>query len=168
MSKVFLPAAIAGIVAAAVSYGTAKWSKPPQQLVTIAAPQIGWASLDASPAKARRIAQTTWPEMEQAEIDAMVAVLKKKPERRSFTVFCIDDAKCADLALNLENVFESSHWQVEVRNAPMLPNGIVVSSTEMADLFNGATHDRFGAVVDGQKNAPGEYIAIGHRVQGPK
>lgn len=86
----------------------------------------------------------------------------KAHEPLTVTIFCINE-RCEDLALNLDNAFESAHWKSEVLNGSMIPPGIVCSKQLICDIFNGVTNNRYGARVDAQHNAPGDYIAIGYR-----
>lgn len=166
MSRFFVPAIVAGVVAAGVSYGVARWTKPPQQLVSVNAPTIGWGSLDANPAKARRIAQTTWPEMEQAEVDALTAVAREVGG--SVVIFCHDEAKCGDLALNLDNAFESAHWASRVKIFANVPPGVEASTPALAAMLNAATGGRFDVGVDLEHNATGDYVTIGPRKEPAK
>lgn len=80
-----------------------------------------------SPAKAKRLAATLWPELSQREVDDVTAKAKSAG-KGSIKIFCIDEVKCGDLASSLENAFESARWTVEVRyTSGMIPPGMMAS-----------------------------------------
>lgn len=115
-----------------------------------------------SQAKAERAAKTIWPALQQSEVDALTAALKAAKASLDVTVFCYDDAKCEDLALSLENAFESAHWKIEVRNSPMAPAGMLTSSPALLAMLRAKTS--LQVELDAGKNVgPGEYIVIGAR-----
>lgn len=160
----FITSAIAGVVAVAASYGTVYFTRPPQ-VVTI---NSSLSRTEITPAKARHIAATTWPEMEQREIDALTAAMKKAPhDGTSIQIFCHDESKCGDLALNLDNAFESAHWASSMHIFPNLPAGIAASSKELAAVLNAATGGRLDVTVDPERGIPGDYVAIGVRRKVP-
>lgn len=157
MKQHIVPSIVASVVACGAAVGFLHFVEPKYQ-VTVKSEQAG----PVSPAKAARIAKTTWPELEQGQIDALTAKLgtiSKVP----VTIVCVEDAKCGDLALNLENAFESANWEVASINSPMVPAGAISSSRELVDALN-ATAPDLKATLDPAKNVgPGEYIAIGAR-----
>lgn len=133
----------------------------PPQVINVRAT----APADVSPAKARLIAATTWPEMEQGEVDALTAAAK--PIGGTVMIFCHEEAKCGDLALNLDNAFESAHWTSSVHMFQNLPGGMAASSKELAAMLNAATGGRFDVGVDPVRGIPGDYVAIGARRKVP-
>jgi hypothetical protein len=154
-----LVAALAGALA---GFGTTHFTRPPAVTTIVAAPMSGASNL-MSDAKVRRIEATTWPEMTQKQVDA-VTVGAKQIGQKTVTVFCYDDAKCSDLALNLENAFETAHWKVDVKNSTMLPKGITASSKELVDMLNGATAKAYDIVRDADYSGAGdEYVTIGEK-----
>lgn len=156
-----ITAVAAGVLAAILSVGAAQKLIRSPQVVNVHAT----VPADASPAKARLLAATTWPEMEQREVDALTAAAK--PTGGTVMIFCHEEAKCGDLALNLDNAFESAHWASSVHMFANLPPGMVASSKEMAAMLNAATGGRFDVGVDPDRGIPGDYVAIGARRKAP-
>jgi len=113
-----------------------------------------------SAAKAQRLAKTVWPELNQAEVDGLTAKLKEWGPGH-VTIFCIEESKCGDLSLSLENAFESAHWITNTMNSPMVPPGIISSSTDLVLMLNASTDLRVTLDRDNKNTGPGEYIAIG-------
>jgi hypothetical protein len=164
MKQHVIPAAVAAIVAAVVS-GVAYRQAPDLRGTIMQAPAPGLSfgeSTMVSDAKARLNAARQWPEMTQQEVDDLTARLKKIGEGRPVTIYCIN-ARCEDLALNLDNAFESARWKSEVLNGVMIPPGIACSSKDVCDAFNAATGGRYAARLDAPGNAQGDYVAIGFR-----
>lgn len=158
MKQHVIPSIVASVIATLVAVGAERATRPPQvtQIVTAPAGPV-------SPAKAVRLAKTVWPELEQRQIDGLtkgLGTIKQVP----VTIFCIDDAKCGDMVLNLDNALESAHWETSLQNSTMVPPGVRASSQDLVDWLN-AFAPQLGAVLDvDNKNAgPGEYIAIGAR-----
>lgn len=116
-----------------------------------------------SAAKARLNAKTIWPALSQREVDDITARAKAQG-KNSLNIFCYDDAKCGELALGLENAFESAHWTVSVRFTPaMIPPGFQASPKVIKTL---ATIDPgFGLSEDPEPEAV-ESISIGEKPQG--
>lgn len=88
-------------------------------------------------------ARQSWSELDQAEVDALAAKLKTfAPERRKpVQIICRDRSECGDLALDLENAFETAKWEVAVV-APFTADavsGIEVSDAAVASAIGGAT-----------------------------
>ena len=156
MREHLIPSIIASVVACGVALGFVHLTGPKQVTTVVNAPAGA-----ISPAKAQRLAKTVWPELTQAEIDALTLKLKDKPGQ--VTIFCLEDSKCGDLALNLENAFESAHWTTAVANSPMVPPGIISSSADLVVMLNAATGLSVKLDRDNKNAGPGEYIAIGAR-----
>jgi hypothetical protein len=156
MREHVIPSIVASLVAVAASVGYLSVTRAPVVTRVVTAP-----AGTVSPAKAQRMARTIWPELSQAEIDDLTTKLKDKPGE--VTIFCLEDSKCGDLALNLENAFESAHWKTTVQNSPMVPPGIISSSSDLVLMLNGSTDLRVTLDRDNKNAGPGEYIAIGAR-----
>lgn len=154
MREHIIPSIVASCVAVAASVGFVSVTRAPVVTHVITAP-----AGPVSPAKAARLAKTVWPELEQAKIDALTARLKDKPGQ--VTIFCLEDSKCGDLALNLENAFESAHWTTSVLNSPMIPPGIISSSADLAAVLAETTDLSVKLDTENKNAGPGEYIAIG-------
>jgi hypothetical protein len=109
-----------------------------------------------------RLAATTWPGLEQSEIDALTVALKDIP-KVPVMIFCQNDALCGDMQMDFENAFESAKWDVKTE-APILDGtvGIATSSAALRDAINAATKGRL-TVGEIQKNAPYEALVIGRR-----
>lgn len=129
-------AAVSAVVAIAVAR-LAQPSPPQRQPVAIV------ANHTATDKTIRRLAATTWGDMQQVEIDKLTALLKTTEPKLSVIIFCADDSKCGDLALDMENAFESAKWPV-VQERPLADAtvGIGTSSPEIARLFRLATDGR--------------------------
>lgn len=157
MNRHIVPSIVASVVSCGAALGFLHFAEPKYR-VNVQSAQAG----AVSPAKAARIAKTTWPELNQGQIDALTAKLgsiAKVP----VTIVCVEDAKCGDLALNLENAFESAHWEVVSITSPMVPAGVIVSSEALRAVLN-ANAPQIDARLDTAPNAgPGDYIAIGAR-----
>lgn len=96
--------------------------------------------------QADRLAAAKWEELEQSAVDAITAALGKL-DKRPVTIFCKDKADCGDLALDLENAFESAHWIVDVQQ-PLLDEtkGIGCSDVAVAELIAKATGLRVSVI----------------------
>lgn len=114
-----------------------------------------------TPAQLHR-AKRRWPEMTQQEIDGLTVLLKNMADPVPVMIVC-KDALCEDLALNLDNAFESARWKSDVMLGTSfgVPEGVRGSSRWLVDLFNAATGGRYGAKIDEPKSADGEYLLIG-------
>lgn len=132
-------ALIAAIVALGTSAAFQKYGPAPKpQLVTVqqSGGELGQTTL-------ARLSRDVWPEIAQSEVDRLSNLLDQVPKgaRRAVTIFCQDDAKCGDLALNLENAFETARWTVERKTVP-LPDGasgVGVNDGAMAGTIGTAT-----------------------------
>lgn len=156
MREHLIPSIVASVIACVAALGFSQISKPIQVTHVITAPAGA-----TSPAKAQRLAKTVWPELSQSEIDSLTVKLKGKLGQ--VTIFCIDDARCGDLASNLENAFESAHWETAVTNSAMVPPGIISSSADLVVMLNASTGLSVKLDRDNKNAGPGEYIAIGAR-----
>lgn len=156
MRQHLIPSLVASLVASAAAVGFVHVTRAPEVTHIVTAPAGA-----VSPDKAARIAKTTWPELAQRQVDAVTAAVKDT--KGNVTIFCVDDAKCGDIALNLDNAFETAHWDSQVQNSPMVPPGVLTSSKALADVLN-AVEPALSVKVDTANNAgPGDYIAIGAR-----
>jgi hypothetical protein len=156
MRQHLIPSLVASVIASCAAVGFVHVTRAPEVTHIVTAPAGA-----VSPAKAAHLAKTVWPELTQAQVDALTAAVKGN--KGKVTIFCIDDAKCGDIALNLDNAFESAHWESLVRNSPMVPPGVLTSSKALADVLN-AVEPSLAVRVDSVSNAgPGDYIAIGAR-----
>lgn len=92
--------------------------------------------------KARQ--RTVWAALDQSEVDAITAGLKEIPDgmRRPIQIVCGDRGECGELALDLENAFESAKWTVNVV-APVfaddLRGRVLVSDPVVAGVLSKAT-----------------------------
>lgn len=156
MRQHVIPSIVASVVACAAALGFSQVTKPIQVTHVVTAPAGA-----VSPAKAARLAKTVWPELPQGQIDVLTTKLKDHPGQ--VTIFCLEDDKCGDLALNLENAFESAHWTTFVKNSPMVPPGIISSSAELVVMLNASTDLTVTLDRENKNTGPGDYIAIGAR-----
>lgn len=157
MKQHIVPSIVASVVSCGAALGFLHFAEPKYR-VNVQTAQAG----AVSPAKAARIAKTTWPELEQGQIDALTAKLGSVA-KVPVTIVCVEDAKCGDLALNLENALESAHWQVASITSPMVPAGVWASSKDLVDLLNAKAPDLKVRLDTAPNAGPGEYIAIGAR-----
>lgn len=157
MNRHIVPSVVATVISCVAALGVVRYgpTKPPVVVQTSQAGSI-------SPAKAARLAKTVWPELEQRQIDAItkgLGTIDKVP----VTIVCVEDAKCGDLALNIENALESAHWETAMVNSAMVPAGVWSSSKDLVAALN-AFAPQLGVKLDTAPNAgPGDYIAIGAR-----
>lgn len=90
-----------------------------------------------------RLAADQWPEIEQREVDALTDALKAVPREagRDVTIFCHSDTRCGDLALNLENSFESARWTVARKLIPLADDhrGLLVNDEAVRGVLASAT-----------------------------
>ena len=156
MREHVIPSIVASVVAvtAVIGYDQVVKHKPVTVVTFTTAKPI-------TDRKAALVAKTTWPEMDQANIDKLTAAVKDLPGEHRVTIFCIEESKCGDLSLNLDNAFESAHWQSDVQDYPMIGPGISSSSQPLVDALNAS-----GLVVHFDENVRtihGAAIAIGTR-----
>ena len=125
MKEHIIPSIVASIVACGVAVGTvAVWHKPVSVVSYM-------ASKPMTARKALIVAKTVWPEMDQSDIDKLTVAVKDLPGDHRVTIFCIEETKCGEFALNLDNAFESAHWQSDIVDYSMIGPGITASSKEL-------------------------------------
>lgn len=113
-----------------------------------------------TPAQERRKAETTWSELPQKTVDDITAKAKAAGAG-TVRIFCFDEAKCGDLASNLENAFESARWKVDVRyTASMIPPGFLASDKVLQLL--GSIDKSYGVSRDPEPDTV-ETITIGEK-----
>lgn len=119
-----------------------------------------------TPAQQRRFL-LKWAEMPQAEINTLTAAMMARDPKGIVHVIC-KDPMCEDLALNIDNAFESAKWKSDLMIGTQfgVPDGVTASDRWLADLFNHATNGRYAARVDDQRSAPGTYLLIGPKPRG--
>lgn len=133
-----------------------------------APPQVVVASPQVTQAQAERLARKSWGSLSQGEINAITAEVNKGKPGQKITLICAQDAWCGDVASDLENAFESAHWQTNVSySAVSTPSGWLASSQGLANIINDATGGRFAVRPDpgrpvGADDLP-DYIAIGQK-----
>jgi hypothetical protein len=158
MKEHIIPSIIASLVASGAAVGAVHMLHKPVI--------VNAHVTDAKPltdAKAAQLAKSVWPEMEQANIDKLTELVKAFPgSDHRVTIYCVEDTKCGDLALNLDNVFESAHWKSDIIDYPMIPPGLLTGS---ADLLIAMKQAGFPDVkLDPAVRAvSGDAIAIGNR-----
>jgi hypothetical protein len=138
-AQVFLFSAVASAGVAWVAHYA--WSTAP----VVINPTGTVTTLDPTSRYAKRLAEATWPELDQREVNELAAILQGIPETdRSFvTIFCADEAKCGDLQLDFDNAFETAHWTTRFER-PLIDTttGISTSSKEIGAAIAEATHGR--------------------------
>ncbi len=110
----------------------------------------------------RRQLSLQWGDLDQKEVDALTALLNKLP-KVPVVIFCVEDTQCGDLRDDLENSFESAHWDVKTEK-PLIDDtvGLAASSEALRDAINEATSGRLKVGII-KKNAPFEAIALGRK-----
>lgn len=155
MKEHIIPSIVASVVACGVAVGAVLLVHKPVSVVTYA------GSRPMTARKAQLVAKTVWPEMEQSDIDKLTATVKDLPGEHRVTIFCIEETKCGDLALNLDNAFETAHWESDIVDYPMIGPGISSSSQPLVDALNASG---LVAKLDAAVTSPhGLAIAIGTR-----
>jgi hypothetical protein len=155
MKQHIIPSIVASLIASAAAIGFVHLKHAPQ--VNVVSAPAG----PVSPAKAAHLAKTVWPEMEQADIDALSAALKNMTGSKKVLIFCVEESKCGDLALNLDNAFETAHWQTDIMDYALIQPGIATSSPTLVEALKAAHLD---VRLDASVQAPaGDAIAIGNR-----
>lgn len=166
MKEHIIPSTVAAVVASAVALLGIYMKEIP-------APKIVVADSGISQAKVVRMAAAAWDELSQKEVDDLTAALKLSPPPSKFTIVCADERWCGDVALNLDNSFESAHWPSDIiYSSAMTPPGWVASTQRIADMINAATKGRYNVAVDPAypkeaKDLP-EYVAIGQKPRAPR
>ena len=132
-------ALIAAVVAGLVGLGVVNYAPKPAKpnTVTVVAPP------GTSLKSVSRAAAAAWGELEQAEVDALTALLKPVAEKTPVVIFCLEESKCGDMALDFENAFESAKWPV-AQERPLADDtvGIGTSDANLAALIEQATAGR--------------------------
>lgn len=141
------PHLIAAVVAAAVGAlagAAATKIMPTQKPNTI----LVNAGPNATTKSAMRLSVTSWGELKQEEVDALTAALKSISPKTPVVIFCMEEPKCGDMALDFENAFESAKWPVD-QERPLADAtvGIGTNSQEMAALIDRATNGRIKPVI---------------------
>jgi hypothetical protein len=128
MKQHIVPSIVASVVASMAAFGAAHYVVPP--------PVIKHIQLQG---KAAHENARVWPQLEQKQIDAITAALRKiKP--RAVVIYC-DGGNCDDVALDFENALESAHWSTD-RLVPIMeamPIGLVCSDPALAKIIARAT-----------------------------
>lgn len=110
MKQYLLSGAIAAVVAAGASWATLQLAAPPpQQLLATAL-----VAAQASP--------YAWPELTQQQVNDLTAQLGKL-NRRDVAIYCLH--ACAELALSLDNAFETAKWRSGVET-PLVDDNVGV------------------------------------------
>lgn len=150
MRQHIVPSIVASIVASMIGAGVAYYAKPTKIVVHTKAGEQGTR-------------KTEWPELSQKEVDAITAALNAASEWRTakIAIFCVEQARCGDLALNFDNAIESAHSQIEtqLRFSPGIDPGLTAKPQALVDLINHATDNRLGVKLNGA--LPENAISIG-------
>lgn len=123
------PMLVSAVLASGVSVGTQQATKPASraEVVHTSAP---------SPKQARLV----WPGLEQAQVDALTAELRKLEKPTRVLLLCRDSSRCGDLALDIENAMETARWNVQI-DVPLSDDttGISVTSSALALALRSTT-----------------------------
>jgi hypothetical protein len=156
MREHIIPSIVASVIASGAAIGFVHLAHKPVVNVVNSV-----STKPVSDQKAAQLAKTVWPEMAQSDIDKLTAAVKDLPGLHRVTIFCVEEGKCGDLALNLDNAFESAHWQSDVVNYPMIQPGIMTGSKVLQAALIAIGMD---AKLDESVRAKeGDAIAIGNR-----
>lgn len=162
----FTAAIVASLVGGGVAYGVATAYKPAPTLVqpkTTVIARPGPVSEGNITRSERRLLDASWGDLDQKEIDAVAAaltVIAPVP----MVIFCHDDSKCGDMALDFENAFESAHWKDVKQETPLIDDtvGVATSRADLRDAINQATSGRLAVKIIA-KNAPYDVLVIGKK-----
>lgn len=149
MRQHIVPSIVASIVASMIGAGVAYYAKPTQVVVHTKAGEQGTR-------------KTEWPELSQTEVDAITAALETAPQggvKPKITIFCVEQARCGDLALNFDNALESAHFETEMKFSPAIDPGLTANPIGLVSVINKATDNRFGVKLN--ENLPQAAISIG-------
>lgn len=151
-----LVAAAASLAVSAPMIYLAK-HRAPERIVVQASPET------TARAIARQAARQ-WGELPQKAVDDLTARLGKI-DKQPVLILCRDRSDCGDLALDLENAFESAHWDVKI-DAPVIDDTIGLSSNDatLAAAVTAATKLTV-AVVPKSPNHPA-FVVIGRKTGG--
>jgi hypothetical protein len=159
--RAFSTIIVGALAGALAGYATTHFTRPPA-VTNINAPVAGVGRLtEFSPARAKHIAAVTWPGLEQSEINAITATLKREPPG-TLTIYCVSEAACGDLVLDLDNAFETAHWNTTLKTTPALLPGFVVSNDGLAQLIKGTVPSKFDVRVSAEAG-DGPVISIGEK-----
>lgn len=119
-------------------------------------------------ARAARRERYVWPGLEQKQVDALTAAVKGMKFEQGIVIFCADDSRCGDLALDFDNAFESAKLKSSIEK-PFIDNttGLGASSQELADVVKKTTGLDVTLLPPASANAgtPGPArLAIGKRI----
>lgn len=125
------------LAAGGISYGTATTTKPPAVTVNPVTYTSKIQGQFTSKAEQRKIA-AAWGELDQQEVNAL-AVEFKKLGKRDVVVFCANDEKCGDMALDFINAIGTAKWDFD-QEVPLIDKtvGIGVSDKDVADAIRRA------------------------------
>lgn len=157
----FTAAIVAGLMSAGVAYGVASAYKPKPVIVQ---PQTVTVAKGAGVTRAeQRQAASQWGDLAQKEIDSLTVALHSLPAAQ-LVIFCQDDAKCGDMALDFENAFESAHWKEVKQETPLIDDtvGVATSREDIRKAIDEATSGRLSVKII-KKNAPYEVLVIGKK-----
>lgn len=154
---IFFRVSLYGIVGAMLAGGFAlavegqKKTPLPKNRPAVVTPQGGISfgeTTSQTPAQQRRFL-LKYQEMTQKEIDDLTAALKIRSDKAPVMIVC-KDPLCEDLALNLDNAFESARWKSEIIIGTQfgVPAGVSVSSKWLAGLLNSVTANRYDAKIE--------------------
>lgn len=132
MRQAIIHALVAAVAGGGAVYGTHKLIDKPIQYVQLKPSEL-------PPKKATMLIEKyRWAGLEQAQIDAITKALEGK--KLDIAIFCLDDARCGDLALDFDNAFESAHLKSTVVR-PFIDDthGVATSSQMLADVIATAT-----------------------------
>ena len=138
MRQHIIPTVIASIIAGAVGFSTAHLEQ--RKTVTFVKTTGDSAPDEKLAARAQRY---QWGSLTQFEVDSITNALKSIPNAAPIIVYCQDDARCGDIALDFDNAFESAHVRSEVQK-PLLDTtrGIATSSKVLSEIIATATSGR--------------------------
>lgn len=157
MKEHIIPSIVASVVAAGASLGLIHTMVKPVTVNTV-------ASKPVSDRHAELLAKSIWPEMAQSDIDGLTTAVEHLPGDHRVTIYCVEDKVCGDIALNLDDAFESAHWQSNVIDYPMIQPGIMTGSAELKEALTMAGFKDV-RIDDSVRAANGLAIAIGNLYQ---
>lgn len=154
----FLKHAAAAVVAASVGGGGAYYAVKSTTL-----PQVTFQQRQGDAFK--RMSPAAWGNLEQREIDALTAELRKLPAKSEVAIFC--QHGCDDMAIDFENALESAKWSCGIERPLYDTNrGINVAPDSeqgraLRDAIEKATGGRLKVgMVEGEIDQPGRLAII--------
>lgn len=151
MRQHIIPSIVATVIASGIAGGVGYYAKPTQVVVH-------------TKGDAQGLRKTEWPELMQAEVDTLTMIAKRTmvlDQVKKVTIFCVEQARCGDLALNFDNALESAHIDTDIQFSPVLDPGLTASA-ELADIINLATDSRLHVRTNGN-NVGHPFISIGSK-----